>query len=342
MKQIVFISGCLLLIMMGCKAPKNVFYSANNPYNLKIWMEVDDPIYAINHLFSKNPGKNYNDSANSIHIYVENLSQESMNLSFCKYDIYAFARLANKFQMHESLTIPEETHLEAGQKMVLFSTSLNDFVLARNWAGGNSPFIDKSMKNNSYGDAQVALFIEGNKIISQKKRIYSQIKEVNQSQHQNVELFIYSKAKNYVDKGENNDTLYIDIKNKTKEVISFKMFEQVTLWAASYNQTSMLKLQPTMAYAKQISPIQIAAQEQKTIFKCTLNEILYTIENKETKKFYWQWNTERKHPAISPIVFQDGRLTSGTTLWFEVEMNHKKSSSNILELPVIFSSKKKS
>src|SRR5690606_33090541 len=103
----------------------------------------------------------------------------------------------------------------------------------------------------------------------------------------------------------------------------------------------MMQLLPTLQKQKDINTLKIRPQEYTTVFACPLNQLLYTKEHQGAKNYFWQWNSARKNPAISPIVFQDGRLTSGTTLWFEVMIGNKKSSSNILELPVIFASKKK-
>ena len=188
---------------------------------------------------------------------------------------------------------------------------------------------------------QATLITPRAEIRTQKARIYTQIKPTNEIKSGALQLFIYSNATHYKENGENADTLFLAIKNMGNETLELKMFDQITIWAASYNQTSMMQLLPTLQKEKDINSFKITPQERTTVFACPLNQLLYTKEHQGAKNYFWQWNSARKNPAISPIVFQDGRLTSGTTLWFEVMIGNKKSSSNILELPVIFASKKK-
>lgn len=340
MKQILFLLICILSFTFSCKAPKNVYYSSNNPYNIKIWIEVDNPIYSINHLLPKNPGKNYN-LPNYIHVYVENLSAQTLDLSSSSFYMTAFPRLKNKAVDYLPTANTLIKNIAPNEKVLYFAAPMEEFMAPTNWPNNVSPFIEKSMKNDSYGDVQAVLKIKDNKIISQKQRLYSQIKVTNETKSHQMELFIYSNAKNYIDKGSNNDTVFFDIKNLSSETIQIVPFENFSIFSASLNQTSMMELRPTIAYESNKNQVSIAPNEYKTIFKCTLNELLYTSQNQSAKNYFWQWKNSRKSPAISPIVFQDGRLTSGTSLWFEVLLGNKKSSSGILELPVIFTSKKK-
>ncbi len=307
---------------------------------MKIWVETDSSVYSINHLLTKNSEIDYN-AENNVRVIIENIGQEKVNLQNSVLEISALARLSKKSTLYKAAQQLAVQSLEANQRLVVFQTSMQEFLKAENWTKNKSPFIDKLLKNNSYGNAQASISVENSKIKSQQKRIDTQLKNTNNSKSNGMQLFIYSNATSYIENGKNNDTVYFAIKNLNNESIQITPFENVSILASGLNQTSMMLLRPTQATAKQQLPISIASNEHKTVFKITLNELLYTKDNQSFKKYFWQWNTDRKSPAISPIVFQDGRLTSGVSLWFEVQIGNKKSSSEILELPVIFSSKKK-